>query len=114
MKIIRPAFIMRRDPFAPFVDHLEIELRYGARLRFILRLLSPNTCLACYGPGNRLLDLIPAAHPDVFRLVEYSGEKLRSIKILVRGNFLQHLEHPFEITPHDNCTEDFIRCGILP
>jgi hypothetical protein len=43
-------------------------------------------------------------------LVGNSGEKLRSIKIFVRRNFLQHLEHLFEITPHYNSAEDSIGC----
>ncbi len=113
-KIIRPAFVMRRDPFTPFVDYLEIELGYGTRLRFLLGFLSPDTCLAGHGPGDRLLDMVPAAHPDVFRPVENSREKLRSIEILVRRNFLQHLEHSFEITPHYDGAEDSIGCGVLP
>jgi hypothetical protein len=46
-------------------------------------------------------------------LVDNSGEKLCSVKIFVCGNFLQHLEHSFEMTPHYNRAEDRIRCGIL-
>ena len=46
-------------------------------------------------------------------LVDNSREKLCSVKIFVCGNFLQHLEHPFKITPHYNRAEDSIRCGIL-
>src|SRR4030095_6719183 len=49
-KIVRPAFVVRRDAVAPFVYHFEVELRYGARLRFFLSSLSPDTCLACHGP----------------------------------------------------------------
>ena len=49
-KIVRPAFIVCCDPVAPFVDYLEIELGYGARVQFLLPFLSPDTCLACYGP----------------------------------------------------------------
>ena len=82
-KIVRPAVIVCCDPVAPFVDYLEIEPGYGARMRFLLRFLTPDPCLACHGPGDGLLDMVPAAHPDVFRLAEYSREKLRSVKIFV-------------------------------
>src|SRR4030095_13910590 len=112
-KIIRPAFVVRRDAFTPFVDDLEIELRYGARLRFLLSFLSPHTGLACHGPRDGLLDMIPTAHPDIFGLVENSREKMRPVKILVFWNFLQHLEHSFEITPHYDGAEDSIGFGVL-
>src|SRR4029453_13116272 len=98
----------------PFVDYFEIELGYGVRLRFLLAFLSPDTRLARHRPGDRLLDMIPAAHPDVFRLVENDRKKLRSNKILVVGNFLQQLEHSFEITPHHDGAEDSIGRSILP
>ena len=87
-KIISPSFVVRRYAIAPFVDHFEIELRYGLRLRFLLSFLSPNTCLACDGPGDCLLDMVPASHPYVFWLAENSREKLRSIQSLVCRNFL--------------------------
>ena len=74
-----PTLVVRRDAIAPFVDHLEIELGYGARLRFFLGSLGPDAGLACHGPGDRLFDMVPAPYPDVFWFVENSGEKLRSI-----------------------------------
>ena len=104
---------MRRDAIAPFVDHLEIELGYGLRLRFLLGFLSPNTCLACHGPGDCLLDMVPAPHPYVFWLAENSREKLPSIQSLVCRNFLQQLEHSFEITPHYDSAENSIGCRIF-
>ena len=113
-KIIFPSFIVRRDAIAPFVDYLEIELGYGLRLRFLLGFLSPNTCLACHGPGDCLLDMVPAPHPYVFWLAENSREKLRSIQSLVCRDFLQHLEHSFEITPHYDSAENSIGCRIFP
>ena len=113
-KIIRPAFVVRHDAVAPFVDYLEIELGYGLRLRFLLGFLSPDACLACHGPGDCLLDMVPAPHPYVFRLAENSREKLRSIRSFVCGDFLQHLEHSFEITPHHDSAEDTIGCRIFP
>src|SRR5437899_11379907 len=85
---------------SPFVDYLEIELGYGERVRFFFCFLTPDACLACHGPGDRLLDMVPAAHPDVFRVAENSREKLRPIKIFICGNLLQHQEHSFEIAPH--------------
>lgn len=105
---------MRRDAIAPFVDHLEIELGYGLRLRFLLGFLSPNTCLACHCPGDRLLDMVPAPHPYVFWLAENSREKLPSIQSLVCRNFLQQLEHSSEITPHYDSAENSIGCRIFP
>src|SRR4029453_9016501 len=57
--------------------------------------------------------MIPTAHPDIFGLVENSREKVRPVKILVFGNFLQHLEHSFEITPHYDGAEDSIGFGVL-
>ena len=113
-KIVRPAVIVCCDPVAPFVDYLEIELGYGARVRFFFCFLTPDACLACHGPGDRLLDMVPAAHPDVFRVAENSREKLRPIKIFICGNFLQHQEHSFEIAPHYDGPEDSIGCGVLP
>src|SRR4029453_5947190 len=112
-KIIRPAFVMCRYAFTQLVDYLEIELGGDARFRFLPAFWGPHTGLACNGPGNRLLDLVPAAHPDVFRLVENNCEKLRSIQILVFGNFLQQLEHSFEIIPQYDVAEDSIGCRLL-
>src|SRR5262249_53217650 len=109
-----PAFIVGCDPFAPFVNDLEIELGDGTRLQFLFRSLGPDTCLACHGPGDRLRDMVPAAHPDVLWRTENGREKLPSVKICVWRNFLQHLEHAFEITPHYDGAEDSIGCGILP
>ena len=113
-KIIRPAFVVRHDAVVPFIDYLEIELGYAPWLRFLLDFLSPDTCLACHGPGDCLLDMVPAPHPYVFRVGENSREKLRSIQSFVCGNFLQHLEHSFEITPHCDSAEDSIGCCISP
>src|SRR5215475_15940314 len=112
-KIIRPTLVVPRNPVAPFVDYLEIKLWYIARLRFFLGFLGPDTGLACDGPGDRLRDVVPAAHPDVFRFAENCPEKLCSIEILVFGNFLQHLKHSLEITPHYDGAEDSIGCGVL-
>src|SRR5215510_13524710 len=92
-KIILPTLVVRCDPIAPFVDYLEIKFRYSPRLRFFRSFLGPYTGLACDGPGDRLLDMVPPAHPDVFRFAENSAEKLRSSEILVFGNLLQHLKH---------------------
>ena len=113
-KIISPSFVVRGDAIAPFVDYLEIELRFGLRLRFLFGFLSPNPCLACDGPGDCLLDMVPAPHPYVFWLAENSREKLLSIQSLVCRDFLQHLEHSFEITPHYDSAENPIGCRIFP
>src|SRR5262249_17262356 len=87
-KIIRPAFVVRCNPIAPFVDYLEIKFGYGVLLRLFLGFLGPHTRLACDGPRNRLLDMVPPAHPDVFRFAENSLQKFRSSEILVFGNLL--------------------------
>jgi hypothetical protein len=58
--------------------------------------------------------MVPAPHPYVFRLAENSRDELRSIQSFVSGNFLQHLEHSLEITPHHDSAEDSIARGILP
>src|SRR5436305_265453 len=75
--------------------------------------LSPNPCLACYLPGHRLLNTVPTAHPYVFRPVENGSKKWRPIKVLVCGNFLQHLEHSPEMTPHYRKAEDSTGRGAL-
>jgi len=113
-KIICPARFVSRDPIAPFVNYLEIELWYGTQLRFFSRFLSPNAGLARHGPGDSLLDAVPAAHPDVFRRLENSSQQLRFVEILVGGNFSQHLEHSSEITPHYDSAEDSTGSRILP
>jgi len=105
-KIICPALFVSHDSFIPSINYVEIEPECGVRLRFLARVLSPDTCLACYCPRDRLLDAVPAAHPNIFRLVENGGEKLRPSEILVCGNFLQHLEHSVEVTPHYDEAED--------
>ena len=64
--------------FAPFIDDLDIELGGVARLRCLLCLLAPDTCLTRHGPGDSLLDMIATPQPDVFWMGENSPEKLRS------------------------------------
>ena len=76
-KIICPARFVRHDPVMPGINYFEIEAGYGVQLGFLACLLSPHTCLACYCPGDRLLDAVPPSHPYVFRPVENRGEKLR-------------------------------------
>src|SRR5213592_2846646 len=106
MKIICPAVFVSHDPFIPGINYVEAEAGCGVRLRFLALFLTPDTCLACNCPGDCLLDAVPAAHPNILRLVENGGEKLRPGQILVCGNFLQHFEHSVEITPHYNKAED--------
>src|SRR6266481_1028730 len=105
-KIISPARFMLGDAVAPFIDHLKIELTYCARFCLCPRFLGPYTCLACYCPGDSLLNSAAAPHPDVLRFVENSGQKARSSEIPVCRNLLQHLEHSVEITPHYDSAED--------
>src|SRR5436853_2521962 len=56
VKIVHPAVIVCCDPVAPFVDYLEIELGYGARVRFFFCFLTSVAFFACPCPGSALLE----------------------------------------------------------